>query len=163
MSFDTEILNIFAVIVIAALVLWLLILNRKIRRLSSGNGKVSLEQSIASLENDLKDLGNFRKDITGYLASVENRLSKSLQGVETIRFNPWKGTGDGGNQSFATAFIDEKGNGVVISSLYSRERTSVFSKPIKNFKSLFELTKEEQESIQKAKENTKRSSKGLNQ
>ncbi|NIT70429.1 DUF4446 family protein, partial [candidate division KSB1 bacterium] len=59
-------------------------------------------------------------------------------GVGTVRFNPFKGTG--GGQSFAAAFLSEHGNGVVISTLYSRERVSVFAKPIQSFASEYELT-----------------------
>jgi hypothetical protein len=68
-----------------------------------------------------------------------------------VRFNPFKGTGSGGNQSFATTFLNEENNGVVISSLYSREHTSVFSKPIKNGVSEYELSDEEKESFAEAK------------
>jgi hypothetical protein len=87
----------------------------------------------------------------GYLHIVEERLKKSIRGVETVRFNPFKGTGDGGNQSFATALIDEEGNGVVISSIFARDRTSIFSKPIYKYVSSHELSEEELEAITKAK------------
>ena len=46
---------------------------------------------------------------------------------------------------------NEEGDGLVISSLYARERMSVFAKPIKNGKSEYELTQEEIEVINKAK------------
>ena len=46
--------------------------------------------------------------------------------------------------------LNEDGDGVVFSSLYSRERTSIYAKPIKNGKSEYELTKEEQEALKKA-------------
>ena len=75
-----------------------------------------------------------------------------MTGVETVRFNPFKGDGSGGNQSFSTAFVNEEGDGVVISSLYSRERVSVFAKPVKKMSSEYEMTAEEKESLQKAKE-----------
>lgn len=47
--------------------------------------------------------------------------------------------------------LNEDGDGVVISSLYSRERMSIFAKPIKNGKSEYELTDEEKKSLAKAK------------
>ena len=36
--------------------------------------------------------------------------------------------------------LNEEGDGVVFSSLYSRERMSIFAKPIKNNKSEYELS-----------------------
>jgi hypothetical protein len=82
---------------------------------------------------------------------VESRLRRSNQAVETIRFNAFRDSGVGGNQSFATAMINENGDGVVISSLYSRERVSVFSKQVSSFNSEIELSEEERKAISGAK------------
>lgn len=90
-----------------------------------------------------------------YLETVERRLRKSVQSVHTVRFNPFKGTGAGGNQSFATAFLNEHGDGVVISSLYSRDHVSVFSKPVKKHASEYEFSNEEKEALGGAKDGLK--------
>lgn len=131
-------------------VFWLVFLNQKITRLLGGTQAKSIQEALVLLREELDDLRSFRTELEKYLETVETRLKRSVQSIETIRFNPFKGTGDGGNQSFSTAFVDEKGNGVVVSSLYSRERVSIFSKPVKNFKSEFELTEEEQGVIEGA-------------
>ena len=47
--------------------------------------------------------------------------------------------------------LNEEGDGVVLSSLYSRERMSIFAKPIKNGKSEYELTEEEKKLLEKAR------------
>ena len=47
--------------------------------------------------------------------------------------------------------LNEDGDGVVLSSLYSRERMSIFAKPILNRKSVYELTSEEKEALEKAR------------
>ena len=87
-----------------------------------------------------------------YLKHVEVRLQHSTQGVGFVRFNPFPtGGGGGGNQSFAVAFIDEKLSGVVLSTLYARDRVGVYGKPIEKGTSSFELTAEEKEAIEKAK------------
>ena len=115
------------------------------------NGK-SLEDSILAIKYGLNDYIEFKKDSIEYLKNIEARLKRSLQAVETVRFNPFKGTGSGGNQSFATAFVSEKGDGVIVSSLYSREHISVFSKPLKKFQSEFEMSAEEKSVLALAKE-----------
>ena len=83
---------------------------------------------------------------------MEKRLDQSVRGIGTVRFNPFKGTGDGGNQSFATALLDENENGVVLSTLYTRERVGIYAKPLKSGKSEYELTGEEREAVKQAKE-----------
>jgi hypothetical protein len=49
------------------------------------------------------------------------------------------------------SFLNDEGDGVIISSLYARDRMSIFAKPIKGGKSEFELSTEEQEVLQKSK------------
>lgn len=112
----------------------------------------NIGDSLTSVSSNLNELQAFKSELESYLATVEKRLKKSVQSVHTVRFNPFKGNGGGGNQSFATAFLTEDGDGVVVSSLYSREHVSVFSKPIKAHASEFELSDEEREALEKAKE-----------
>ncbi len=136
---------------VVILVGWTLRLEIKIKKLLIGKDAKSLEDSIVSAKDNLEKLNTFQKESSLYFRNVEKRLNRSLQSVETIRFNPFKGTGDGGNQSFSTSFISENGDGVVISSLYSRDRVSVFSKPLNKFESSFELTEEEKDVIKNSK------------
>lgn len=124
---------------------------RRVSRLLAGKDAKSLEETILSLKQEVAELRNFQQDSEAYLENVEARLRRSIQSIETVRFNPWKGTGEGGNQSFATALLNEHGDGVVLSSLYSRERVSVFSKPIKKHASEYELTEEEIEALKASK------------
>ena len=127
----------------------------KLKRFLVGIDSKHIGDSLTSVSSDLQDLQAFKKDLESYLTTVEKRLKKSVQSVHTVRFNPFKGTGGGGNQSFATAFLTEEGDGVVVSSLYSRENVSVYSKPVKNHGSEYELSDEEREALEKAKENLK--------
>ena len=115
----------------------------------------NISDSLAHVSSNLKDLQSFRGDMETYLTDVEKRLQKSVQSVHTVRFNPFKGTGGGGNQSFATTLLNEHGDGVIISSLYARDHVSVFSKPIKKHSSEHELTEEERESLDIAKKGLK--------
>lgn len=132
------------------LIIWIVRLEIKIKKLLIGKDAKSLEDSVVNAGKEIEKLKIFKKDISEYFLDIEKRLNRSIQSVETIRFNPFKGTGDGGNQSFSTVFLDETGRGVVISSLHSRDRISIFSKPITEFKSDFELTEEESVNLENA-------------
>lgn len=137
--------------VLVFLCLWIMRLERKIKKFTKGKDGKSLEGSMVSLKAEQDNLMNFRKDTENYLRDAEKRLRRSAQSIETIRFNPFKGDGSGGNQSFATAFLNENGDGLVMSSLYARDRVSIFSKPIKKFSSEFELSGEEKKVVDNAK------------
>jgi hypothetical protein len=134
------------------LVIWIVRLEIRVSRLLVGKNAKTLEDSFVAITNDLKHFHIFTEEMKNYLAIVERRLQRSIQGIETVRFNPFKGTGDGGNQSFSAAFINEKGDGVVLTSMYARDRISMFAKPLKEFTSEFELTEEEKEAVAKSKQ-----------
>ena len=122
----------------------------KVRKMLRGKNE-TIGDSIQSLDADIKDLEKFRSEMESYLKNVEKRLRRSSQAVETVRFNAFRGDGLGGNQSFATAIVNENGDGTVISSIYSRERVSVFSKQIGKFESDIELSEEERRAVSSAK------------
>ncbi len=136
-------------IIVIVLVALLIRMHLKLKKFLVGPAS-NVNDSIGNITKDLDEVKNFRAEMETYLTSVEKRLTNSVQSVHTVRFNPFKGIGAGGNQSFATVFLDEKGNGVLLSSLYSRERVSVYSKPIVNKTSEHELSEEEKEALDKA-------------
>ncbi len=129
----------------------MLMLRRRFIRLSLGKAG-SLEETISILARDTKELQGFRVELEKYLKSAESRLRGSIQGVGVVRFNAFAGNGAGGNQSFCVALLDELHSGVVFSTLYSRNHVGVYAKPIDKGNSTFELTSEERDAIQKAKQ-----------
>jgi hypothetical protein len=126
-------------------------LRRRFKRLALGRSG-SVEESVAIIMRDLKELQGFRVELEKYLKLAEARLRGSMSGLGVVRFNPFGGVGQGGNQSSAIALIDETGTGVVLSTLYSRDRVAVYAKPVEAHTSSYELTAEEKEAIDKAKE-----------
>ena len=140
---------------VVGLLFWIINIHFKMKKFLINIDSKNISDSLLHVSNNLKDLQRSKTDIEKYLIEVEKRLNKSIQSVHTVRFNPFHGSGEGGNQSFATAFLNENGDGAVISSLYSRDRVSVFSKPIKNFTSEHEMSDEEKEALEKAKSKLK--------
>ena len=138
-------------IIILLLLVWIIRLEMILRKLLGGrNG--TLDDAISTLRKNTDDLKKHAEKTNEKFIIIDNKLKKTVSGNETVRFNPFKGTGSGSNQSFATALVNAEGDGVVISSLYSRDHISVFSKPIKNSTSEYELSAEEKTALQKAKE-----------
>jgi len=153
MNLDIYVLGASALIIVF-LFSWVIWLQNKLGKLLVGKGK-NLDESMSVILKEIAELKKFRSEAEETFRSNDARLKKTISGVETVRFNPFKGDGSGGNQSFATAFINEEKNGVIISSLYSRDRVSVFSKPVKNLVSEYELTGEEKEAMTKARDSIK--------
>ena len=141
----------FVVIGIAIVIsaIWMIKTEKRLKRFFLGKKAKDLEDTIVSLENDIDILKKSKENTEKELADIEKKLRKSIRGLETIRFNPFPDQGS--NQSFAIGMLNEDNDGVVISSLYSRERMSIFAKPIKDGKSTYELTEEEREALDKAR------------
>lgn len=140
---------IFTGLTIMVGIVWVAITEKRLKRFFLGKKAKDLEDTIIILENEIVKLDKAREKIEQEIATINAKLKKSIRGLETIRFNPFPD--QGGNQSFAIGLLNEEGDGVVFSSLYSRERMSVFAKPVKNNKSEYELSAEEKEVLQKAK------------
>lgn len=140
---------VFTLISILVVAIWMVITEKRLKRFFLGKKAKDLEETINILEKEISLLKEARKNTESELETINKKLKKSVRGLETIRFNPFPDQGS--NQSFAIGILNEEDNGVVISSLYSRERMSIFAKPIKAGKSEYELTEEEKEVLKKAK------------
>ena len=141
---------IYALTILAlALLVWAIRNEIRMKKLMAGKKAADLEEVLMALVQDLDNLQKSKNKIETDIGQIENRLKKSIRGLSTVRFNPFKDSG--GNQSFAIAMLNEDGDGVILSSLYSRERMSVFAKPVKNHVSEYDLTNEEQEALKTAK------------
>ena len=139
---------VFIGIVITVGANWIIVTEKSLQKFFLGKKSKYLEETIIMLETEITELNKAREKIEKIIISINLKLRKSIRGLETIRFNPFPDQGS--NQSFAIGMLNEEGDGLVISSLYSRERISIFAKPIKNGKSEYELTAEEKEALQKA-------------
>ena len=128
--------------------IWVIKTEKRLKRFFVGKKAKDLEDTIITLENDITKLKQSKEKTEKELIVINQKLKKSIRGIETIRFNPFPDQGS--NQSFVIGMLNEEEDGVVLSSLYSRERMSIFAKPIKNGKSEYELTEEEKEAVKKA-------------
>lgn len=142
-------------ILVAGLILWIIRIESKLKTLTRGQNGFNIESTLKSIESDLNNLFLFKEDIEKYLKTVEIRLKRSLQGVSLLSFKAFQGMDSGGHQSFASAFLDENGNGLIISTLHSRDRVNVFAKEIKQFLAAVSLTEEEKKALTQAQESCK--------
>lgn len=139
-------------IIIVIGVIWAVVTEKRLKRFFLGKKAKDLEDTIIILENEIVKLNKAKDILEKDVGLINKKLKKSIRGLETVRFNPF--ADQGSNQSFAVGMLNEEGDGVVFSSLYARERMSIFAKPIKGGKSEYELSAEEKEALQKAEVKT---------
>lgn len=145
---DTIILFYVISVIVIIILLWILMIEIRLKKIFAGTKARNLEEMIVLIGKKINQIESSQEKIDSHLMTVDNKLSKSIRNIETLRFNPFVDAG--GNQSFAISFMNDEGNGVVMSSLYARDRMSIFAKPIVNGKSEFELSSEEKEVLEKS-------------
>jgi hypothetical protein len=89
------------------------------------------------------------KEIEYQLNTVERNMYYCVQKVGIVRYNGFDNVGS--DLSFSIAMLDNNDDGIVLSSLYSRDSSSSYAKPIKVCKSKYALSVEELKAIDIAK------------
>jgi hypothetical protein len=148
MSFDLSL--IIPIILFVLLGAYSLFLHLKLKKFLTGKDAKNLEDDILRDRKKMIQLENQNESLQKKNSELDKKLKESIRNIEVIRFNPF--ASQGSNQSFAISLLNEQGDGIILSSLFSRERTSIFAKPVEKYASSYELTKEEREVLDKTKQ-----------
>ncbi|HLZ07266.1 MAG TPA: DUF4446 family protein, partial [Chloroflexota bacterium] len=133
------------VAVVLVLAIWIVALQARLNRMVSHYNRLFSGSTFGTFEEAMdRYVGRLEETVSQVDAlnqlcrSVEADLSGTIQRVGIVRFNPF---GDvGSDQSFAVALLDSHGNGIILSSLFSRASTRVFAKAIVDGNSSHPLT-----------------------
>ena len=106
---------------------------------------------IESSNKNSSEIDELKREITNLnkeLDSLEMKLTFAIQKVGFVRYNAF---GDMGSElSFSIAFLDNFLNGFILTSIYGREHSTCYAKPIKDGKSIYPLSAEEIQAIDRA-------------
>ena len=148
---------VIVVAALAALILVLLVvallqslrLRRAVRAyralVSGGDGGGSLGDVLEGHVGRVAEVGSRLGELERMHAQLSERSATSIQHIGLVRFNPFEDTGS--DQSFAIALLDDRRDGIVISSLHGRSNTRVFAKPVEAGTSSHTLSDEETQAI----------------
>ena len=120
-------------------------INKRYYRMMGGMEDKNLEAMLLSHLDSVNEGKSILKKQDQDLKEFSKQLETTIQGVAMVRYNPFDQMG--GDQSFSIALLDGHGDGIVLTSLYSREGSAVFAKPIVNKQSKYPLSNEEEEAI----------------
>jgi hypothetical protein len=123
-------------------------LGRRLDSLTRGSDAQSLEAVLGGHMERVRQVVNDVNTVSARTAMVERDLQSSLGRIGLVRFNPFEDTG--GNQSFALALVDSRGDGFVVSSLHARAGTRVYAKAVAGGRSEAALSAEEAEALAQA-------------
>ena len=113
--------------------------------LGDGESRDLLHELASLIRGIERDNRMTENDISQIYSILENCVQK----VSVVRYNAFHNVGS--DQSFSVALLDYEDNGVVISSIFGRDSSTVFAKPINYGASDYVLTGEEEEAIGRAR------------
>jgi hypothetical protein len=124
-------------------------LGRRLESLTQGSDAQSLEAVLGGHMERVRQVVSDVNTVAARTALVERDLQGAFGRVGLVRFNPFEGD-TGGNQSFALALLDGRGDGFVVSSLHARAVTRMYAKAIAGGASEAALSDEEAEAVRQA-------------
>ncbi len=87
------------------------------------------------------------------LEFIDSRVKKSLRGYSLVRYDAY--SDGGGEQSFASGLLDERGDGYILSVITNRNHVGIYAKKVVGGNATQSLTKEEQTALKNALDQTK--------
>jgi hypothetical protein len=123
-------------------------LQERLDGLTRGASGRSIEAILDAHLEKVHRVGRELDELSARSAVLEGGSRRALQRVGLVRFNPFEETG--GNQSFAFALLDARGDGFVVSSLHARSGTRVYAKSVSGGHSDSPLSTEEARAVEQA-------------
>lgn len=119
---------IFLLLLNLTLILWLRKVTRHYNSLTKGIDKKTLANALEGIQRSIVELDKSHGVTKSDLQKLKAQALLHLQHLTLKRFNPFGDTG--GDQSFILAILDGNKDGVVITSLHSRENTRFYVKSV---------------------------------
>ena len=113
-----------------------------------GMNGINIEDLLIRTDRDIKDIQRDIQLFQQSLNNMETKLTFAIQKIGFIRYNAFY---DMGSQlSFSIALLDNFQNGFVFTSIYGREQSVCYAKPVRDGESNIPLSAEEMIAIERA-------------
>lgn len=135
-------------ILLIIVIIWNIRTEKRLRKLFRGAKHISIETILTNALKTIEDHESRLEAGESHGKVLSGQISQCLRNIVIKRYSAFN---DGTAQnSFTLALINDRGDGVILSSLYARERMSIYAKNIIAGKSQTELTDEEKVALTEA-------------
>lgn len=124
-------------------------LNQTFTRIYNGSAIENESGAIERLLDRLEQMEEATLALKEKIRAMEETIRKRKGNVGIVRFNAFEN--EGSDLSFSIAVIDDEETGFVLTSIYGRDESRVYAKPLTKGRSMYHLTHEEKEAILEAK------------
>jgi hypothetical protein len=112
-------------------------------------GNVDIIEHVSSMDDKLANMRVALEDLTLIARDHDVRIDGTLARVGVVRFDAYQDLG--GRQSAAVAFLNSQGDGVVITTVVSRDFARMYVKLLKDGQPDIPMAPEEQEAVDQAR------------
>ena len=123
-------------------------LRRRVDTLTRGKDTESMEDIMLNFFERIEELENTKKMMNQDINDIKENLKITYQKVGLVKYDAFREMS--GALSYSLALLDKQNNGVLISSMYSREGCYTYAKDIVNGESKINLSEEEAEALKQA-------------
>lgn len=109
---------------------------------------VNIEDLLIYIDRDLRSIERDINLIENNINEIETKLTFAIQKIGFYRYNAFDGMGS--ELSFSIALLDNFYNGFVLTSIYGRESSVSYAKPVRDGKCNIPLSAEEMLAIDRA-------------
>jgi hypothetical protein len=124
-------------------------LKNKYYKFMNGLSDVNLEEVIDDCIDKVNNVIDKNKDLEYQMNVLKRNMYYCVQKVGIVRYNAFDDVGS--DLCFSVALLDNNDDGVVVSSLYTRDSSSTYAKPVSRGKSKYVLSAEEVKAIDDAR------------
>ena len=108
----------------------------------------SMEKMLLAHIEETRHVSEENEKLRQENARIDALLQTAITRVGVVRFSAFKDMGS--DLSYAVALLDAHNNGVVLSSIFAREDSRSYVKPIEDGHSSYTMTAEEQQAVKDA-------------
>ncbi|AGK99574.1 DUF4446 family protein [Clostridium pasteurianum] len=123
-------------------------LESKYRKLTRGVENSNLQELIESYMDKIDKIDNESKVVKNLYEDIHEKINKCLQNISIIRYKAFEDVGS--DLSFSVALLDNNNDGVIITSIYGRNESTTYAKPIDKGISRYDLSDEEKHVLKDA-------------
>lgn len=117
-------------------------LENKYRKLTRGVENNNIEELIESYMDKIDSINDESIKIKDEYNNINEKVNKCLQNISIVRYKAFEDIGS--DLSFSIALLDNNNNGVIITSIYGRNESTTYAKPIDRGISRYDLSDEEE-------------------
>lgn len=141
-------LMVLMLIIIGNMYLNLSYLKKRYRKMMTGVDGANMERMLIGHIDETKAVAEDNHRINDELQRLDKILGTAITRVGVVRFSAFEDMGS--DLSYAVALLDSHNNGVVLSSIFAREDSRSYVKPIEAGGSQYTLTQEEARALKDA-------------